>query len=83
VISAVYSRLIKPNRERMPNGTIEGLQRLCGPRKYAFMTHISTFIQFKNYTTCDVVEVPKAFLNGFAAFVIPQNSTYGRFLKQK
>jgi hypothetical protein len=83
VIKAVYSKLLKPKKETMPNDTVEGLLRLCGPAKYAFMTHISTFIQFKNYITCDVVEVPKASLPGSAAFVIPQNSVYRRFLQYK
>jgi hypothetical protein len=83
VISSVYTHLIKPNKEKLPNNAVEGLRRLCGSRKYAFLTHTTTFIQFKNYVTCDVVEVPKASLLGFAAFVIPQNSVYRRLLKRK
>jgi hypothetical protein len=83
VISAVYAKFIKPNREKLPNDTVEGFRRLCGTSNYAFMTHTTTFIQFKNYVTCDTVEVPKASLLGFAAFVLPQNSVYGRFLKRK
>jgi hypothetical protein len=83
VISSVYIQLIKPNRERLPNDTVQALHRLCGSRKYAFLTHTTTFIQFKNYVNCDIVEIPEASLLGFAAFVIPQNSVYRRFLKRK
>jgi hypothetical protein len=83
VIGAVYNKLIKPNKAKLPNDTVEGLRRLCGPTNYAFLTHFSTFVQFKRYVTCDVVEVPKASLPGFAAFVIAQNSVYHGYLKRK
>ena len=47
------------------------------------MTHVATFLQFKNYTTCDVAEIPEMSITGAASFVVAQNSPYRRLLKKR
>jgi hypothetical protein len=75
-LKQVYQKLIEPNINDLPKSTMEGFQRICEDRNYAFA--IEELSANNNRLTCEVMAVPYAFLRIPTSMIISKKSPYRR-----
>lgn len=79
----LYDQLIVPNMDDAPADTLAGLQRVCDHTKYAFIVDSTRAASVMNKVTCDIVQLPLAFIPATGTFVIGKHSPYRRIINSK
>ncbi|PSN36467.1 Ionotropic receptor 173 [Blattella germanica] len=78
VLRKLYANFLGPNLNSLPRTDVEGMNRVCEERNYAF-----TVVDYSIYRTrlqCEVIEIPRAGFSIPASFLISKNNPYKRVL---
>lgn len=79
----VYDQLILPTMDDAPPDTLAGLQRVCDKSKYGFVVDSTRAASVMNNVTCELEELPHAFIPATGTFVIGKHSPYRRIINSK
>ncbi|XP_049845449.1 glutamate receptor-like [Schistocerca gregaria] len=80
---ALYLQLIAPNRDILPHGNIEGLQRVCSNAKYAFIAKHETSMLYSKSLSCPLSEIPEASTPYYLGIGLQKGSPYRKIINDK
>ncbi|PNF31410.1 hypothetical protein B7P43_G04078 [Cryptotermes secundus] len=72
----LYKERLKPHLADMPRNVLEGLQRVCRERRYAFMVPKEETLEYLPHLSCEVVYLPQGIFEMKYAFVFNVDSPY-------
>ncbi|XP_069681206.1 glutamate receptor ionotropic, delta-1-like [Periplaneta americana] len=82
VLREIYEKFLLPYEDRLPSGTLEGLQKVCNSR-HAHVTSINHLMFYMNQVNCSLIVVPDASFPSSLAFATVKNSAYKGLLNYK
>ncbi|XP_049782663.1 glutamate receptor ionotropic, kainate glr-3-like [Schistocerca cancellata] len=80
---ALYLQLIAPNKDILPHGNIEGLQRVCSNAKYAFIAKHETSMLYSKSLSCALSEIPEASTPCYLGIGLQKGSPYRKIINDK
>ncbi|XP_049954864.1 glutamate receptor ionotropic, kainate 5-like [Schistocerca serialis cubense] len=80
---ALYLQLIAPNKDILPHGNIEGLQRVCSNAKYAFIAKHETSMLYSKSLSCALSEIPEASTPYYLGIGLQKGSPYRKIINDK
>lgn len=72
----LYKERLEPHLAHMPRNVLEGLQRVCRERRYAFMVPKEETTEYLPHLSCEVVYLPEGIFEMKYAFVFNVHSPY-------
>lgn len=69
-----------PALRSLPKRNMEGLRRVCGDERYAYMSPL--YVLLTNAATCILLKVPHAYISSTKAMAVVKGSPYRPVLKQ-
>ncbi|XP_069704802.1 probable glutamate receptor [Periplaneta americana] len=82
VLKKIYTTLIEPNAGHHPSDELEGLQRVCKEKNYAFFVDEFDARLYRKKLSCGVIPIPRAFMVVPVSFMISKNNPYQRLLSR-
>lgn len=76
LMKEVYTKLIAPDKDRLPISIQEGMQRVCDANSYAFMTSLDVVLGLLDNITCKISSVPGASVPESLAMSAVKRSSY-------
>jgi len=79
----IYDKLMAPYEHLMPKIYIEGIQRVCSLKNYAF-TALTSILMYQGIVpNCSITYVPQAIIPGSMALAITNESPYKELFNHK
>jgi hypothetical protein len=82
-MNQIYDKLMAPYERSMPVDDIDGIQKVCGMKKFALATHTFNLINLGFIPNCSITYVPEAFFPGSVAVALTDDSPYKELFNQK
>jgi hypothetical protein len=76
LMTAVYRERLQPHLAHMPSDVLEGLQRVCQEKRYAFMAPVEETVEYMPSLNCAVVYLPQGLFTMKYAIVLTEHSPY-------
>jgi hypothetical protein len=76
LLKNIYRRLIAPHESTLIFSDVEGLQRLCYDKKYAYMTSDYNLLRERYAPNCSISQITHAFFPGLIAIPMAKGSPY-------